>query len=180
MTLKKFRSVCFLAMAFLVFAGSPCFAWQEDITDEVKETIQRFEIQEPRAADLFETAYGYMVFPRIEKGAAMVGGAYGEGLVYEQKKLVGKVKMTHLTLGVQIGGGSYAEVIFFDNEATMNQFRDIETVATQQAAAFGPHDTNSANISDRAGMSVFTMKNSGGFAEASAGVKKITFIPLAQ
>ncbi len=178
MSMKTVQFLCFLVMASLVFSVSPCFAWGEDMTDEVQQTIERLQLVEPQTTELFETAYGYMVFPRIEKGAAIVGGAYGEGLVYENKKLVGYAKMTHLTLGVQIGGGSYSEVIFFENEAVMHPFRDSETIASKQAAAFGPHDTDSANLSDRPGLKSFTLSGTGAFAEASAGLKKVTLVPL--
>jgi lipid-binding SYLF domain-containing protein len=177
--IKKVPFVFFVLMALLVFAGSPGLAAEEDLEDAVQETIQRFQMEEPLTVDLFQNAYGYMVFPRIEKGALIVGGAYGEGLVYENQQMVGRARMTHVTLGVQGGGGTYAEVIFFDDQATMNQFSEPETMASQQASAFGPHDSLSTNVSDRSGMSIFTLNRTGGFAEASIGVKKLTFDRLA-
>ena len=177
---RKFPCICFVMMALLVLAASPCFAVEGDLEEEVQQTIQRFQTAEPQTISLFQSAYGYMVFPRIEKGAAIAGGAYGEGLVYEQGKLVGQAKMTHITVGVQAGGGTYAEVIFFENESTMNPFKKSEIIASKQASAFGPHDSDSANLSDRPGMSIFTLNRTGGFLEASVGAEKITFCPLAQ
>jgi lipid-binding SYLF domain-containing protein len=179
-TVEKARFMCFFVMASLVFVVSPCFAAQESMEEQVQQTIQRFQDVEPQTTKHFDTAHGYMVFPRIEKGAAIVGAAYGEGLVYEKKELVGRAKMTHLTLGVQAGGGTYSEVIFFESEAVMNQFREKETIASKQACTHGPHDTNSINMSDRPGLAIYTLNRTGGFLEASAGTKTVTFIPLAQ
>ena len=39
----------------------------------------------------FKTAYGYAVFPTIGKGGIGVGGAYGEGRVYEKGKYIGNI-----------------------------------------------------------------------------------------
>jgi len=175
--INESRFPCFLVMALLVVVVSPCLA-EEDLETQVRQAVERFQNAEPRAAELFERAYGYVVFPRIEKGALIFGGAGGTGLVYENKTLVAQATMSHFTVGLQAGGGTYAEVIFFEDEATMAAFGKGDTIASGQANAFGPHDAVSANASDRPGMVVFTMNRTGGFAEASAGAKSVRFHPL--
>jgi lipid-binding SYLF domain-containing protein len=133
---------------------------------------------EPRTVDLFRSAYGYAVFPRIDKGAAVIGGAYGQGLVYEGGRLVGQAKTTHVSVGVQVGGGTYAEVIFFQNAETMSQFKGSEVMTSSQAAVAGAADSASVHGRDRPGLSVFTMGRTGVFLDASAGARKVTFCPL--
>ena len=36
---------------------------------------------------------------------------------------VGKAKMKQLTIGLQLGGQSYREVIFFESKAALDQFK---------------------------------------------------------
>jgi lipid-binding SYLF domain-containing protein len=179
MNMKKSRFVCFLVMSLLVVVVFPCIA-EEDLETQVLQTVERFQNAEPRTAELFENAYGYVVFPRIEKGALVVGGAYGEGLVYENQTAVAMAEIRHITVGVQAGGGTYAEVIFFDNEETMAPFREGDVIASGQAQTFGPHDSLALNKSDRPGMSIFTLNRTGGFLEASVGTEQVRFLPLEQ
>lgn len=174
---KKYGSVCILVMALLAVIVAPCIA-EEDLVTQVQRTVERFQNGDPRAAELFETAYGYVVFPRIEKGALILGGAGGLGLAYESKTLVAQATISHFTVGLQAGAGTYAEVIFFENEAIMAEFGTGGTIASGQASAFAPHDDASANASGRPGLVVLTMSGTGGFAEASVGTKTVKFYPL--
>jgi lipid-binding SYLF domain-containing protein len=188
--IKKFSIVCSLAMTLPVFAApllqaaqagvSSCDPPEEAFAREVQKTIERFQAVEPRTAELFRSAYGYVVFPRIEKGAAVIGGAYGEGLVYEGGKVVGQAKTTHITFGVQVGGGTYSEVIFFEHAETMNQFKGSEVMTSSQAAVAGAADSASVHGRDRLGLSVFTMGRTGVFLDASAGARKLTICSLAR
>src|SRR5436190_23246713 len=54
--------------------------------------------------NVFTGAYGYVMLPNVGKGAVGVGGASGNGIVYEQGKIVGKAKMSQVTIGFQFGG----------------------------------------------------------------------------
>ena len=61
---------------------------------------------------MFNSAYGYALFPTIGKAGFVVGGAYGEGRVYEQRKYIGNVVMTQATVGFQISGFGFSQVVF--------------------------------------------------------------------
>src|SRR5262245_49207435 len=65
---------------------------------------------------LFATAPGYVIFPNIGKGAIGVGGAAGNGILYENSTAVGKGEMKQVTVGFQFGGQAYREVIFFESQ----------------------------------------------------------------
>ena len=60
-----------------------------------------------------------VVFPRVGKGGLVVGGAHGEGLVYEKEKLVGRAVLSQATIGAQIGGQVFREVILLENAAAV-------------------------------------------------------------
>ena len=48
---------------------------------------------------------GYAIFPSVGKAAAVVGGAYGHGVVFEQGKRIGYATIAQMTVGRQQPGG---------------------------------------------------------------------------
>ena len=86
--------------------------------DEYDDTIAMFKKAE-ETGKFFADAYGYAVFPKILKGAVGIGGARGTGRVYEKGKYVGDSTMTQLSIGFQLGGEGFAEMIFFENKAAL-------------------------------------------------------------
>src|SRR4029450_14068559 len=89
---------------------------------EVQEVIQEFTKSDPGMKGWFADAYGYAVFPSVGKGAIGVGGARGKGLVYEGGKLIGKTTLTAVTVGLQLGGQAFREVIFFKDTTALADF----------------------------------------------------------
>lgn len=89
--------------------------------DEYDETIALFK-KADETGKFFGNAYGYAVFPKIIKGAIGVGGARGNGRVYEKGKVIGDSTMTQLSIGFQLGGEGFAQMIFFENKAALDRF----------------------------------------------------------
>ena len=127
---------------------------------------------------LFKTAYGYTIFPNIGKGAMLVGAASGNGLVFENGQLIGKGKMIQVTVGVQAGGKAYREVIFFENKAALQRFKDNKLEFSGQASAVVAKSGASANAKYADGVLVFTQELGGLMVEASIGGQKFTYEKL--
>ena len=72
---------------------------------------------------LFDHSTGYVIFPNVGKGAIGVGGAAGNGILYENGKAVGRASMKQVSVGFQFGGQAYREVIFFENQAAVDRFK---------------------------------------------------------
>src|SRR5688500_4629562 len=85
------------------------------LVGEVQATLKRHEAKDPGLKQFLKKAYGYAVFPSVGKAALVVGGAYGRGLVYERGKLIGYATIGQLTLGVQLGGDTFTEVLVFES-----------------------------------------------------------------
>ena len=109
------RLMSTLALLLLV-SSAPC-AW----ADEYSDTISIFK-NAGESGKLFDTAYGYAVFPTIGKGGIVVGGAYGNGRVYEKGKVIGDTSMTQVSVGLQLGGQAYSEIIFFEDQRALKEF----------------------------------------------------------
>jgi lipid-binding SYLF domain-containing protein len=168
------------------------FAWADEYTD----TITIFK-NAGESGKLMQTAYGYAVFPTIGKGGVGVGGAYGKGRVYEKGKHVGDTSMTQVTVGLQLGGQAYSELILFEDERSFKDFTkgnfefgaDASVVAITAGASAQANTTgSSAGASGgkkdaktvggyHKGMATFTVAKGGLMYEASIGGQKFSYTP---
>jgi len=92
--------------------------------------------------------------------------------------LLGVAELIQVTVGLQLGGQSYAEIIFFENETTLESFKEGRFALSAQASAVALSEGASANAKYELGVAVFTMARSGLMFEASVGGQKFSFTPL--
>lgn len=154
------------------------------------ETIALFK-GAGRSAHYFDTAYGYAVFPNIGKAGFILGGARGEGHVYQGGTRVGETTMNQLSIGFQPGGPDYAEIIFFKNRAAFDDFTsgNFEFDANAQvtsagastgttgaggSASGGEHDA-ATGAGYYKGMAVFAVTRGGRIYEASLAGQKFSY-----
>ena len=84
---------------------------KERIFDDSRSAKTAFIKTDASMNTLFNNSYGYAIFPNVGKGAAVIGGAGGNGGVYEKGKKIGTAKMVQISAGAQVGGQAYREVI---------------------------------------------------------------------
>ena len=176
MKVLKFSSI----IIALVVVGicPPLSAGEKALDDQVKDAIQLFKSDSTNVAKLFDTAYGYAVLPSVGKGAVGIGSAAGAGEVFEQGKLIGTCKMTQVTVGAQLGGQEYAEVIFFETKGALEGMKVNEWAMSAGVNAVAAAESASADAKYKNGVQVFTIAKSGLMFEASVGGQKFRFTPL--
>jgi len=178
------RTFPLIALALLVtlsFPAAPPLASAGDVSNlerDVQETITLLKREDPGLEKFFSTAKGYAVFPSVGKGAIGIGAARGKGLVYEKGSLIGETRLTQVTIGIQLGGQSYAEVIFFETEAALDNFKQGRFTFSAQASAVAAAAGASTDAKYELGVLVFTKAKSGLMYEASVGGQNFSFIPL--
>jgi lipid-binding SYLF domain-containing protein len=133
---------------------------------------------DPLMKALFDKAYGYAIFPNVGKGGLGIGGAAGNGVVYEQNKRIGMAKLSQVSIGFQAGGQAYREVIFFETKNEMDRFKESRFEFSAQASAVAVTEGASANVKYTDGVMVFTMQKGGLMYEASVGGQKFKFNKL--
>ena len=162
-----------------------------DATDVFKKS--------PAVKPFFENAYGYAIFPTIGKAGIGIGGAYGEGKVYRGGKLTGTSSLVKLSIGWQLGGQAFSELIFFQDKRAYDEFTKGEFAFDAQASAVvvtagvqaqagskgasasataGPATGAQAETSYNKGMAVFVHAKGGLMYEAAIGGQKFNFKPL--
>ncbi len=151
---------------------------EKPLGDQVKEAIQLFKSDDSKIVKLFESAHGYVVFPGIGKGAVGIGGAAGDGQVFEKGTLIGTARMTQITIGAQLGGQTFSEVIFFETKEALEAFRSSEWAMSAGVSAVAAAESASADAKYKNGVLVFTIAKGGLMFEASVGGQKFKFTPL--
>jgi len=85
------------------------------------DTISLFK-NAGESGSFFGSSYAYAVFPTIGEGAVGIGGAHGKGHVYVHGKWVGDVTMNQVSVGFQLGGKAFSEIIFFEDKRALDEF----------------------------------------------------------
>ncbi len=75
-----------------------------------------------QSSEFFVKSYGYAVFPTVLKGGAGIGAAHGTGNVYAHGHRLGHVSMNQISVGAQLGGEGYSEIIFFRDKRALDDF----------------------------------------------------------
>ena len=166
--------------------------------DSYQDAVRSF--QSDRTTDaFFKNSHGYALFPTIGKGGIGLGGAHGRGRVYRQGQHVGDVTMTQLTMGLQLGGQAFSQIIFFEDERAFDAFTSGNFEFSAQATAValtagvsaeantgggatagasgGRNDARSRHAGYRKGMAVFTIARGGLMYEATLGGQKFNYSP---
>ena len=151
---------------------------QQKIINDSEEAKSQFIKSDGLMKNLFDNSYGYVIFPNVGKGAIGVGGAAGNGIVYEKGKMIGKAKMKQVSVGFQFGGQAYREVIFFENQAALDRFKQDKFEFAGQASAVAADKGASVNVKYKNGVMVFTQEKGGLMYEASVGGQKFDYEPL--
>lgn len=176
-----------LTLAFALLS-SP--SWADNYTDTHKMFV------DAGIKNRFQAAYGYALFPTIGKAGFVVGGAYGQGRVYEQGKYIGDTSMTQATIGFQLGGTGFSQVVFFQDKRALNEFTtgnfefgaaaqataltaalgaSANTAGGSAAASGGKNNAKIASSGYNKGMETYTITKGGLMYEASLGGQKFSF-----
>jgi len=182
-------------LAFIILTLSSHLVQADEYDDAIKSFKNAGE-----SGTFFGNSVGYAVFPTIGKGGIGIGGAYGKGKVYKNGAVIGTSDMVQVTIGLQLGGQAFSQIIFFENEAALNNFTsgnfefsaDASAVAITAGASAGANtgggtsagasssknnaDTTSAGY--RKGMAIFTVAKGGLMYQATLGGQKYSFDPI--
>lgn len=163
-------------LSALVFAaGTLLAAGRVAAQQDVPHAIAEFQKADSGIAHWFGSAHGYAIFPSVGKGAIGIGGARGKGWVYERGALIGKSTLTQVTIGLQLGGQAYREVIFFKDETALKDFCRGNFELSAQASAVAVTAGVSANAKYNGGVAIFTMAKGGLMYEASVGGQQFSY-----
>ena len=128
-----------------------------------------------RLKPYFREAAGFAVFPNIAKAGLGIGGARGNGEVFEDGKVIGSTTVTQLSFGFQLGGQAFSQIVFFQNKRDIDRFTDGNFEFGASASAALITEGANASVDYTNGVAVMTFSKGGLMYEASIGGQKFTF-----
>ena len=167
------RPFLLITLAVLSIVPAPAQA-----KSDAASVIAKFKEKDSGMAKVFADAYGYAVFPTVGKGAIGIGGARGKGEVFEGGRLIGKSTLTQVTIGLQLGGQAYSEVILFKDKTALDDFKRGNFELNAQASAIALTARASRDLAYNKGVAIVTMGKGGLMYEASVGGQKFTYKPI--
>lgn len=179
MTQALWTSVCFV----LILASGSCATAprtsgeRQALIDHSNASLKLMRSADPSLDRFLARAWGYAIFPNVGKGGLIAGGAYGRGIVFEKGQVLGFSDITQATLGLQVGGQSFSELIVFETRTDLNRFTagKLAFTANVSAVALKTGAADTARYND--GVAVFVQPIGGLMVEAALGGQQFTFAP---
>lgn len=166
-----------IATMFLGCASAPqTRPDQRALEARADATVQTFVARNADFGTMLDDAAGYAVFPQVAEGGFIVGGAQSVGVVYERGRPVGYVELREGSLGAQIGGQTYSQIVVFQTEAALDRLRagnfDLGAGASVTAIQSGlVAQTRFEN-----GVAIFVDDEAGLMAGATVSGQNLSFI----
>lgn len=148
---------------------------REDLKQDAEEAMQAFIAEDARIEEHLNNAAGYAIFPNVGKGAWILGGAAGNGVVYEKGNMVGYAELRQIDIGFQIGGQAFREIIIFRTQSALDKFKegDFSFEGTASAVVWDKGKGESIQFKD--GVGVALMPKAGAMVGISIGGQEFDY-----
>jgi lipid-binding SYLF domain-containing protein len=149
----------------------------DELHGEVRAAVDRMNAKDPGLQPLLQQAHAYAVFPSVGKASLVVGGAFGKGEVIQGGRVVGYAALAQLTLGVQLGGQTFSEIIAFQDAAALDRFKRGRYAVAANASAVLVKAGAASSANYQRGVIVFVSSEGGMMLELAVGGQRFWFRP---
>jgi lipid-binding SYLF domain-containing protein len=116
-----------LVVALSAAISAPASAESKaDLERNSRSALNKLVGKVPAARTLNGKAVAVLVFPSITKAGFVVGGQYGEGVLWRGGKAVGYYSTAGASYGLQAGAQKYGYAMFLMNENALNALNTAE------------------------------------------------------
>ena len=129
---------------------------------DVLAALKQVQSKNPELKKVLDESAGFAVVPAIGRASLVLGGAYGLGEVFQGERVIGYAAIVELTIGVQVGGTTFHEIVVFHDEGALKNFKQgkyafaadasVEIVRAGAQASKGFGATSSIYVFDEGGM----------------------------
>ena len=175
---KKLQAlILFLGFMTSFSLSAQVGGWNPELVKDSQEALNKMIKATSKLQTFKSKAYGYVVFPKVTKAGVGIGGAAGRGAVFKNGVVVGSANLKQASIGLQLGGQQYSEVIFFENKKAFDNFINGKLKFDAQASAVAITEGASIDVAYNEGVAVFTKTKGGLMFEASIGGQHFKFKP---
>jgi lipid-binding SYLF domain-containing protein len=150
-------------------------AEQSALLTEATSTMQQMRTEDPALGELVRRSYGYALFPKVTKGGLVVGGASGQGVVYERGQHVGYCDLSQASVGLQAGAQTFSELLLFEDKAALDRFKTGSLNFGADASAVVLESGVATNAAFHDGVAVVVRPIAGAMLEASIGGQQFAY-----
>ncbi|MBW8242340.1 lipid-binding SYLF domain-containing protein [Muricauda oceani] len=173
--MKRIKSIVTLALFLLTISISAQNKKDQKIMADAEKAKTTLLEAAPNLDGFFENSAGYVIFPNVGKGGFIIGGASGNGVVYENGTAVGMADLKKLNIGLQAGGQAIIEVIFFETDVDLERFKTEKFQFAAETSAVALKSGIAFNAKYKDGVAVFALPKAGLMADASVGGQKFGY-----
>ncbi len=171
-----YRSILILLVVALTSCGG-AKKTGDDLISDAREEKAMIEREFPMMKGYFNDAAGYAIFPNVGKGAYIIGGASGNGVVYDNGRMIGYADLKQVDVGFQLGGKAFVEVLFFETDEALERFKDGSYELRANASAVILDKGFSEDLEFEDGVAIVTVPKAGAMAGISVGGQRFEFTP---
>lgn len=179
-TTLRNSALLFSLVAAIACASAPdTRAEQNSLETEARATLNSMETKDPSLASVLSSSHAYAVFPTIGEGAFIAGVTSGVGIVYDSNgTALGNVEVRGGSIGAQIGGQRYSQIVIFRTAAALADFQRDDFEFSTDASATALDQGASVRLSFENGVAVVIDNERGLMAEASLDGQKYSYTAL--
>lgn len=148
---------------------------KQELIKDAKDAKKAFINEDNRIEEHLNNAVGYAIFPNVGKGAWILGGAAGNGVVFENGQIVGFSEMRQIDVGFQFGGQAYRELIIFRTQSALDKFKKGNFSFEGSASAVVWDKGKGESIQFKDGIGVAIMPKAGAMVGISIGGQEFDY-----
>jgi lipid-binding SYLF domain-containing protein len=114
------RSIAFLLVTFTFSFGLAHAESRLELDRNARSILTQLLASNANAKKLNEKAIATLVFPTVTKAGFIVGGQYGDGVLFRNGRPVAYYNTAGGSYGLQAGAQQYGYVLFFMKEAALS------------------------------------------------------------
>jgi hypothetical protein len=146
---------------------------------EVLSALKQLQQKHPQIKKVIDESAGYAVVPEIGRASLLLGGAYGIGEVFVHERVIGYAAIVEMTLGVQVGGTTFHELVVFHDEGSLKRFKEGKWAFAADAAVELVKAGAQASHGFGASSSIYLFADGGMLLDIAIGAQKFIFKPAA-
>jgi len=132
-----------LACAALAFALASCSTTESeraDLDTRARAALEDLYRTTPAAKSLADSSAGVLVFPSVTQGGLIIGGEYGQGVMFKGGRSEGYYNTAGGSLGLQAGAQTFSQAYVFTTPEALKTFEDTKGVEVGAGLEFAVAD----------------------------------------
>lgn len=168
-------------IAALSLSAAACASVPESASERIaligesEKALAMMEQKDPSLEDVLDDAEAYAVFPTVGEGAFIAGATLGDGVVYSGEEVMGYVQLAEGSIGAQIGGQEYSQLIVFQTDDSVQRLKAGNFDFSADASATAVTSGAAVKANAESGVLVLVDDEDGLMAEASVGGQRIYY-----